>query len=228
MSGWVRTGGSLVGKRRSSLSLSLSLFFLEGREGGRWETGTRLDTVASACFFSLDRQEKRWTRGTVRLIPQDSSRPPPPQKDNLAQFGMRATPSDHILLGRRWCWWWMDGEVQLRMQTRSPPGSQTNPPDSRRVLREEVSIWATGCEHLPGTQVTTIRRCRLLLRTPTGGRSEGMYEQAQIKPSLICSESEIAQSRDISVCKPLEFPPHAVPGDGTDDSVSEAGSLRAR
>lgn len=55
-----------------------------------------------------------------------------------------------------------------------------------------------------------------------------MYEQAQIKSSLICSESEIAQSRDISVCKPLEFPPRAVPGDGTDDSVSEAGSLRAR
>lgn len=154
--------------------------------------------------------------------------PHPPQKDNLAQFGMRATPSDHILLGRRWCWWWMDGEVQLRMQTRSPPGSQTNPPDSRRVLREEVSIWAMGCEHLPGTQVTTIRRCRLLLRTPTGSRLEGMYEQAQIKSSLICSESEIVQSRDISVCKPLEFPPHAVPGDGTDDSVSEAGSLRAR
>lgn len=70
VSGWVRTGGSLVGKRKSSLSLSLSFFFLkEGREGGRWETGTRLDTVASACFFSLDKQEKRWTRGTVRLIP---------------------------------------------------------------------------------------------------------------------------------------------------------------
>lgn len=180
-------------------------------------------------FFLFGQTEKKMDQGdcptySIRQFPA----PTPPQKDNLAQFGMRATPSDHILLGRRWCWWWMDGEVQLRMQTRSPPGSQTNPPDSRRVLREEVSIWAMGCEHLPGTQVTTIRRCRLLLRTPTGSRLEGMYEQAQIKSSLICSESEIVQSRDISVCKPLEFPPHAVPGDGTDDSVSEAGSLRAR
>lgn len=45
--GWTRTGNLSVGKCRN-------IFYQGGTGEGRGETGTNLDTVASACFTSVE------------------------------------------------------------------------------------------------------------------------------------------------------------------------------
>lgn len=87
VSDWVRTGGSLVGKRRSSLSLSL--FFLEGREGGRG--GGRLaqgSTLLRLHVFSpwTDRK-KDGPGGLSDLFHKRVPGPHPPKRIILLNLG---------------------------------------------------------------------------------------------------------------------------------------------
>lgn len=108
LAGWVRTaphrtGDLSVGNGRF---LFIIIVIYECREGGGGETGTRSgDTVASACFFSLDRRQAELLVLVLVLLgdcPTSSKRQftpfplppplPPPPKDNLAKFGMRVTP----------------------------------------------------------------------------------------------------------------------------------------
>lgn len=89
VSGWVRTGGSLVGKRKSCLSLSLSRFFLEGREGGREVGDWHKARHCCVCMFFLFGQTgKKMDQGdcptySIRQFPA----PTPPKRIILLNLG---------------------------------------------------------------------------------------------------------------------------------------------
>ncbi|XP_035992730.1 uncharacterized protein LOC118563111 [Fundulus heteroclitus] len=140
-------------------------FFFSSEEGWggvgvrRREDGTRRDTVA-CFFFLLDIREKKKKMGQGLDCPTFPKRqfaphplpPPPPKGIVLHRFGMRATPSDHLLVGRRWRWsWCWTGEVKLRFaKTRPPAGRQAESrADSGTASQTRPPHWLRDADTCP-------------------------------------------------------------------------------
>lgn len=109
------------------------------------------DTVESVCFFSSDRGKKdrpggaRGGGGQSDLLPKRQFAPP--QKDNLAKLGMRATSSDQILLGGAGGGWTKFNFARRRdlFQAARQPSRQS----ALFFFLREVLIWLQDADTCP-------------------------------------------------------------------------------